>query len=173
MMATPARYDAPEAAAQAATDPDAEGFDLAAWVAGVAPVTHAVTLYARGDLLGDLDVLHARITNAKGANQTKVVRELTKQAQEIAAQIEASALDVVVQGWAQDRVSAFQEDLKARGVEGEDLSIEQAAAQVVSPEGFTADMYRRLLDVIRPQAMQIAAAAVAANRRVPVVTVPS
>ena len=55
----------------------------------------------------------------------------------------------------------------------EDRVIEQVAAQVTEPAGFTADQYRTLLERVRPQAETIAGAVLAANSRVPVVSIPS
>jgi acylphosphatase len=166
---TPASYgDAKETAPL-----DPQSFDLAAWIEGVNPVRHAVTIYQRGDLVADLDVVKARLNNAKLAKNSKEIAALTKQARGIVEIIEQSSLDVVVEGWSEDRVKAFREPLKEQGLSDEEVTVRQVAAQVVSPEGFTAEFYQTLLGVVRPQAEAIAAAAFAANVRVPVVSVPS
>lgn len=156
---------------QEASDP--KTFDLAAWIEGVQPVTHAVRLYARGDLLSDLDLVKAQIENAKVGRDYDAVKVLREQAGEIVEALEATALDVVVEGWSQSRVEAFQKPLKAEGVSDEDVIVRQTVAQVVEPEGFTAELFESLMERIYPQAMQVVAAAVAANNRAPVVALPS
>lgn len=150
-----------------------ETFDLAAWIDGVQPVKHAVKIYARGSLLAELDIIKGELDNAKLAKNYGLVKELGDRAAEIAAALEDSALTVKVVAWSQDRIDAFMEPLKAAGMSDEDRVIEQVAAQVTEPEGFTADQYRTLLERVRPQAETIAGAVLAANTRVPVVSVPS
>lgn len=166
--ATPTRGATSE---QEASDP--KTFDLAAWIEGVQPVTHAVRLYARGDLLSDLDLVKAQIENAKVGRDYDTVKVLREQAGEIVEALEATALDVVVEGWSQSRVEAFQKPLKAEGVSDEDVIVRQTVAQVVEPLGFTAELFESLMERIYPQAMQVVAAAVAANNRAPVVSIPS
>lgn len=173
-MATPARYDDNPEPAETTSDTGAADFDLNAWIKGVQPVKHAVTLYARGDLFAELDLLKARIDQARREGRDgRTISPLQKKAKLIAEEIGASALDVVVQGWSQDRIDAFTKPLKAAGMSDEDRVIEQVAAQVVEPVGFTADQYRTLLERVRPQAETIAGAVLAANSRVPVVSIPS
>lgn len=168
-MATPASYgDEKEIPAAAPKD-----FDLAAWIDGVTAVRHAVTIYQRGDLIAELDVVKARLNNAKIAKDSDGIAALTDQARAIVATLEESSLDVVVEGWSEDRVKAFREASKEQGVSDEDVTIAQVAAQVVSPEGFDLAFYKTLIEVIRPQAEAIAAAVLAANIRVPSISVPS
>lgn len=174
MTATPARYDIAPDPDEKPTVQAAEDFDLAAWIDGVQPAEHAVTLYARGDLFAELDLVKARIDQARREGRDgRTLSPLQKKAKRIAEEIGGSALDVKVRGWSQDKAKAFQEPLREAGMDSDDITVEQVCAQVVSPAGFTADFYRTLLDRIGPQAHQIAAAVLAANTRVPVVSVPS
>lgn len=152
---------------------DPKTFDLAAWIDGVQPVTHAVRLYARGDLLSDLDLVKAQIENAKVGRDYGTVKVLREQAGEIVEALEATALDIVVEGWSQSRVEAFQKPLKEQGLSDEGVIVRQTVAQVVEPSGFTAELFESLMERIYPQAMQVVAAAVAANNRAPVVSIPS
>lgn len=151
---------------------DVTSFDLASWVDGVQPVTHAVTLYARGDLVADLDRVTADLKRAKLVRDLDAVGTLTAQAKRIVDELEKSALDVVVAGWSSDRISGFRKTLEAEGVTGTDLDMEQVAAQIVSPEGFTADHLRELITRIEPQVQQVIGAVAAANTHVPTVSVP-
>lgn len=151
---------------------DATTFDLAAWVEGVQPVTHTVTLYARGDLVGDLDLIQSRLRLAKASRDYEEVKRLQDKAKPIIDALNASALDVVVVGWSQDRIDGFRKDLADQGVEETRISMEQVAAQVISPEGLDADMLETLFDRIGPQAQQIVGAVSTANATAPTVTVP-
>lgn len=173
---TPAKIPEGEGEAampEGATLPGTTGaFDLAAWIEGVQPVTHAVTLYARGDLLADLDVVKSRLEQAKLGRDQATVDVLRGEAAELVDALEASSLDIVVQGWSKSKIDAFQAEQKTAGLVDDDLVIAQVAAQVIQPEGFTADYYRHLLEVIRPQAEQLAGAVMAANNRAPVIGLP-
>ena len=168
--ATPAAQKPVE---QEASTLDPKTFDLAKWIDGVEPIEHAVKIYARGSLLAELDQIKFDMDNAKLAKNYGLVKELGEKAAEIIAALEESALTVKVVAWSQDRIDAFMEPLKAAGMSDEDRVIEQVAAQVTEPEGFTADQYRTLLERVRPQAETIAGAVLAANTRVPVVSIPS
>lgn len=168
--ATPAEQKPVE---QEASKLDPETFDLAKWVEGVEPIEHAVKIYARGSLLAELDIINGELDNAKLAKNYALVKELGDKAAEIVAALEESALTVKVVAWSQDKIDAFIEPLKAAGMSDEDRVIEQVAAQVTEPAGFTADQYRTLLERVRPQAETIAGAVLAANSRVPVVSIPS
>ena len=158
---------------QEASELDPKTFDLAKWIDGVEPIEHAVKIYARGSLLAELDIIKGELDNAKLAKNYGLVKELGDKAAEIVAALEESALTVKVVAWSQDRIDAFTEPLKAAGMSDEDRVIEQVAAQVTEPEGFTASQYRTLLERVRPQAETIAGAVYAANLRVPVVSIPS
>ena len=168
--ATPAAQKPVE---QEASKLDPKTFDLAKWIEGVEPIEHAVKIYARGSLLAELDIIKGELDNAKLAKNYALVKELGDRAAEIVAALEESALTVKVVAWSQDRIDDFMEPLKAAGMSDEDRVIEQVAAQVIEPAGFTADQYRTLLERVRPQAETIAGAVYAANLRVPVVSIPS
>ena len=173
--------DETEAATPAAQKPvereanalDPKTFDLAGWIDGVEPIEHAVKIYARGSLLAELDIIKGELDNAKLAKNYARVKELGEKAAEVIKSLEESALTVKVVAWSQDKIDAFMKPLKDAGMSDEDRVIEQVAAQVTEPAGFTADQYRTLLERVRPQAETIAGAVLAANTRVPVVSVPS
>ena len=117
--------------------------------------------------------MKAQIENAKVGRDYDTVKVLRDQAGEIVEALESTALDVVVEGWSQSRVETFQKPLKEQGLSNEDVIVRQTVAQVVEPEGFTAELFESLMERIYPQAMQVVAAAVAANNRAPVVSIPS
>lgn len=159
------------------TEPDTtvtpETFDLAAWIAGVTPVQRTVTLYARGDLFADLSALEARYDEAKRAANVDDMRVLKEQMREVAARIKASALDITVQGRSADWVQRFRKDCEDRGVDGDQATLEQLAAQITAPEGLTVDMLATLRDRIEPQVVALVQAVATVNTQAPRISVPS
>lgn len=159
------------------TNPDEtftpEAFDLAAWIAGVTPVQRTVTLYARGDLFADLSALESRYDEAKRAANLDNMRALKEQMREVADQIRASALDVTVQGRSVDWVQRFRKDMEERGLDSDQTTLEQLAAQITAPEGLTVDMLATLRDRIEPQVVALVQAVAAVNTQAPRISVPS
>lgn len=150
-----------------------ETFDLAAWIAGVTPVQRTVTLYARGDLFADLSALETRYDEAKRAAGVDDMRTLKEQMREVAAQIRASALDITVQGRSADWVQQFRKECEQRGIDGDQATLEQLAAQITSPQGLTVDMLATLRDRIEPQVVALVQAVATVNTMKPTISVPS
>lgn len=159
------------------TEPDAtvtpETFDLAAWIAGVTPVQRTVTLYARGDLFADLSALENRYDEAKRAANVDDMRALKEQMRDVADQLKASALDITVQGRSADWVQRFRADMEERGIDGDQATLEQLAAQITAPEGLTVDMLATLRDRIEPQVVALVQAVATVNTMKPTISVPS
>lgn len=150
-----------------------ETFDLAAWIAGVTPVQRTVTLYARGDLFADLSALETRYDEAKRAANVDDMRALKEQMREVADQIRASALDITVQGRSADWVQRFRKDMDERGVDGDQATLNQLAAQITAPTGLTVDMLATLRDRIEPQVVALVQAVATVNTQAPRISVPS
>lgn len=148
-------------------------FDLAAWIAGVTPVQRTVTLYARGDLFADMSALETRYDEAKRAANVDDMRALKGQMREVADQIRSSALDITVQGRSADWVQRFRKDCEDRGVDGDQATLEQLAAQITAPEGLTVDMLATLRDRIEPQVVALVQAVATVNTQAPRISVPS
>lgn len=159
------------------TNPDdsvtPETFDLAAWIAGVTPVQRTVTLYARGDLFADLSAIETRYDEAKRAANVDDMRALKAQMREVADKIRTSSLDVTVQGRSADWVQRFRKDMDERGVDGDQATLEQLAAQITAPEGLTVDMLATLRDRIEPQVVALVQAVATVNTQAPRISVPS
>lgn len=159
------------------TNPDEtvnpETFDLAAWIAGVTPVERTVTLYAHGHLFADLSALETRYDEAKRAANVDDMRALKERMREVADQIRASALDVTVQGRSVDWVQRFRKDMEERGLDSDQATLEQLAAQITAPEGLTVDMLATLRDRIEPQVVALVQAVAAVNTQAPRISVPS
>ena len=148
-----------------------ETFDLAAWIAGVTPVQRTVTLYARGDLFAALSALETRYDEAKRAANVDDMRALKEQMR--AAQIKASALDITVQGRSAEWVQRFRKDMDERGIDGDQATLEQLAAQITAPTGLTVDMLATLRDRIEPQVVALVQAVATVNTQAPRLSVPS
>lgn len=159
------------------TAPDAhvtpETFDLAAWIAGVTPVQRTVTIYARGDLFADLSAMETRYDEAKRSANVDDMRALKEQMREVADRIKASALDITVQGRSAEWVQRFRKDMDERGVDGDQATLEQLAAQITSPAGLTVDMLATLRDRIEPQVVALVQAVATVNTQAPRIAVPS
>jgi len=146
-------------------------FDLEKWINGVTPVERACTIYGRADLLAQLDLMRDRIRAARRAG--KDTKSLEGQAQHLADEVEASALDVVVQGWSPERREEYHQALKDQGItDNLELGLHMVAAQIVKPEGFTVEMLRTLQDVSPTQAGLIASRVQEANTKPVEVSVP-
>ena len=148
-------------------------FGRAAWIAGVTPVQRTVTLYARGDLFADLSALETRYDEAKRAANVDDMRDIKAQMREVADQIRASALDITVQGRSAEWVQRFRKDMDERGIDGDQATLEQLAAQITAPEGLTVNMLATLRDRIEPQVVALVQAVATVNTVKPTISVPS
>ena len=159
------------------TNPDEmvnpETFDLAAWIAGVTPVERTVTVYANGRLFADLSALEAQYNEAKAAVNVDDMRALKEKMREIADQIRASALNITVQGRSADWVQSFRKDCEDRGLDSDETTLEQLAAQITAPKGLTSAMLATLRDRAEPQAVALLQAVAAVNTQAPRISVPS
>ena len=90
--------------------PTPETFDLTAWMEGLAPTKRACTIYARADLLSQLDLLAEKIRIAERAGQEAT--PLREQFLKLKSEVEASALDIVVRAWSQTRIKRNAQALK-------------------------------------------------------------
>lgn len=159
------------------TNPDEtitpETFDLAAWIEGVTPVERTVTVYAHGHLFAVLSALEAEYNEAKAAVNVDDMRDAKDKMRTVANQIRASALDITVQGRSADWVQRFRKDCEDRGLDGDETTLEQLAAQIIAPEGITPSMLATLRDRIEPQVVALLQAVAAVNTQAPRISVPS
>lgn len=159
------------------TNPDEtinpETFDLAAWIAGVTPVERTVTVYAHGHLFAVLSALEAEYNEAKAAMNVDDMRDAKDKMRTVANQIRASALDITVQGRSADWVQRFRKTCEERGLDGDETTLEQLAAQIIAPEGITPAMLATLRDRIEPQVVALLQAVAAVNTQAPRISVPS
>lgn len=159
------------------TNPDEtitpETFDLAAWIAGVTPVERTVTVYAHGHLFAVLSALEAEYNEAKAAVNVDDMRDAKAKMRTVANQIRASALDITVQGRSADWVQRFRKDCEDRGLDGDETTLEQLAAQIIAPEGITPAMLATLRARIEPQVVALLQAVAAVNTQTPRISVPS
>lgn len=146
------------------TATSAENFDLAAWVSGIQPTRRATTIYARPDLLAELDLLGERLEIARAAGDEDRAAEIIVQGQAIALQIEQSALDFVFEGWSSHRIEKFKTACEQRGItDNEEYGLELFAAQCVSPEGATAELFKQIGENLPAQSYKLLQALASAN----------
>lgn len=158
-----ASKDAPEATL------DVETFDLAEWIAGVRPTRRAVTLYARGDLLADIDLLSERIRLARLAGDDTTADRATLS--EVYEALAASALDVVVEARSLEAVKAVTDAMPSDATVL-DQNLATIAAQIVEPAGLTTEMLRTVWQSQPHQVDLLLAACREANLKAPKVTPP-
>lgn len=151
-----------------------EGFDLAAWLAGMRPARRATTIYARPDLLADIDVLAERLQVARAAGDDVEAARLATQVGRLRQEVADSALDVVVQATSEERRAALREQAGIK--DSEQVSVDQAlaliAAHVVAPEGLDVDALRMIHQASPTQVEKIARAIQVVNQAAPGVPAP-
>ena len=151
--------------------PTPETFDLTAWMEGLAPTKRACTIYARADLLSQLDLLAEKIRRAERAGQEAT--PLREQFLKLKSEVEASALDIVVRAWSQTRIKRNAQALKEEGItDPDEVGLHQIAQQIESPTGFGVDQLRKLNEISPQQASLIAATVVSANQGAVEVKIP-
>lgn len=132
-----------------------ETFELEKWIAGVQPVKRAVTVYARPDLIAEMDVLGEHLRIAEHAGHATAAAKYRSDIQALADSINSSTLDIVAEAWSPDRVRTFRKDAQERGLEEDDINLAQIAAQIVSPSGLTPESVKDLLDRLSSQAQKV------------------
>ncbi|MGO1607591.1 MAG: hypothetical protein ACTHXF_08950 [Brevibacterium yomogidense] len=156
--------------------PAPEGFDFAAFVSGIRPTRRAVRVYARGDLAAERDVLRAEIQaaqdqQAKAAEIKRLRDSLAAVTREMNA--DGAVIDIVLEGRSSETVTKLHEALE-KDIPGEDRQAERdlhmVAAQVVAPEGVTAELLGQIRAVSEPQWQQLIFAAAEASTTSGVVT---
>lgn len=139
-----------------------EKFDFSAWLDGITPVRRSVTVYGDGHAQAEIDELARReATLPAGEERGHVRARLT----ELTQQIADSAVIFVIEGRTQDWVSQQVEALKRDKVPDDIAGLHITAAQIVSPEGVTADGLHRIAQINEPAVNEIMRAAIDANTR--------
>jgi len=155
-----------EVARDATEEQDPKTFDFAAFVAGMRPVRRAVTIYARGDLAAERDLLVSRLREAEDAQAPAKVRaELKKQLKAVTDEISSQAIDLVIEG----RTDEWKKRLNAALVEDgvTDVTVRTSyiiAEQVVQPEGVTGELLEQIRKVSEPQWSRMTFTAADANK---------
>lgn len=139
-----------------------ESFDFVAWLAGATPIRKSVTIYADGAAQAKVDqLLHREAMLPAGTERDAVRRELV----DLHRRIEHSAATFVIEGRTSDWISATAKALKKDKVPDDMAGLHLTAAQIVSPEGVTAEGLQKLSQVNEPAVNQIMRAAIDANTR--------
>lgn len=144
---------------------DPKTFDFAGFVAGIRPTRRAVTIYSRGDLAAERDLIKARLREAEDAQAPAKDRgELRKQLKAVTEEMAASALDVVVEGRSSDWRKRLNDALVKDGVDDAMVRTSHIIAeQIVQPEGVTGELLEQIRAVSEPQWSALTFAAADAN----------
>ena len=145
---------------------DPGDFTFAAWLSGVRPTRRSETIYARLDLQAEIDrmaEMEIRATDGRGD-------EYRQRAIELTAELVASGIPFVLEARSAEWIQSFHDDLDKRGIKDESARIvEQIAAQVISPEGVTAEDLAALYEITPAQVTKLVQALVNVNTAVPVI----
>lgn len=119
----------------------ARSFDLEAWLNGLSRLRRAVTLYSDLGANAELDVLRTRETELResGASRDEI-EEVAARRRQVAKRITDSAVDVVLEGRSAEWLNEMRRKVTAEGKEPTAGLLEIIAAQIVQPEGITADV---------------------------------
>lgn len=149
-----------------------EKFDLAAWIAGVRPARRATTVYARPDLLADLDLLAERYALTSPASPDRPALE--QQMRDLREQVEASGLDIIVEARSEELRQTMAQALEKDGMKATDIDYQLAmiASQIIQPDGLDSATLKKLYEISPVQVAKIAQAATAANTEAPKVELP-
>lgn len=149
-----------------------EKFDLAAWIAGVRPARRATTVYARPDLLADLDLLAERYALTSPASPDRPTLE--QQMRDLREQVEASGLDIIVEARSEELRQTMAQALEKDGMKTTDIDYQLAmiASQIIQPDGLDSATLKKLYEISPVQVAKIAQAATAANTEAPRVELP-
>lgn len=149
-----------------------EKFDLAAWIAGVRPARRATTVYARPDLLADLDLLAERYALTSPASPDRPALE--QQMRDLREQVEASGLDIIVEARSEELRQTMAQALEKDGMKATDIDYQLAmiASQIIQPDGLDSATLKKLYEIGPVQVAKIAQAATAANTEAPRVELP-
>lgn len=80
----------PHMEAQMTDTPDQPAFDLHAWIKGAQPLTRAVEVYGRPDLLGEIETLQARLLEAQSGPLDETREAQRERATDIAKELQAA-----------------------------------------------------------------------------------
>lgn len=139
-----------------------EKFDFAAWVAGATPIRKSVTIYADGQVQAEIDVLKQREAMLPAGDERESVRAHLV---ELYRRVQASAATFVLEGRTSEWVQQKAKELKKADIPDDIAGLHIAAAQIISPDGVTADGLHALAQVNEQAVNELMRAAVEVNTR--------
>lgn len=147
-------------------------FDLQAWIEGATGNRRAVTLYSDLAANADVDVLAARIDEARktGASVDEL-RDLEAQRKAAAQRVIDSAVDFVVEGLTGDGIRRITETF-GDDVTDDDKALAVLARQIVQPEGITVEFLRLMQERLPSQFARLLQTATQATQEFTGVTAP-
>lgn len=157
---------------------DPATFDLDAWIGGATATVRAVTLYARADLIAEIDELSRQLRIAEsipdddrsmGDPSPEGIRQ---QLEQLAQAFEASALVFKVEGRSDEAREKIAKRLKKQGVDEYDIVLHQLADAIVEPRGVTPAQLRLIGQRSESQLKMLVTASSMASFQPPRVDVP-
>lgn len=165
-----------------ATEATPDDFDPAAWLAGATGTHRSVTVYARGDVMAELDELERQARIARQVpDDDRTLGDptpdtLLARREELYRQFTSSALTIRLEGRDEAHHRAIDKRLKKAGVASNDDEGEQTlaylASAIVSPKGIDEAWLRAFRTKSESQYRSLVTAYVAACGAPPVVTLP-
>lgn len=108
--------------------------DVSQFVSSARRQRRSVKVYARPDVIADLDRINQELAVAKAANDIDVIAELEAAWQAAADTFHASGLRVVIEARNQDEINAVKVKAKAEGCDEEEESAMILADSIIEPE---------------------------------------
>jgi hypothetical protein len=158
---------------------DPATFDLDAWIDGAQRTERSAVVYARPDLLAEIDHLDRQIESSRRAGpddrglDDPTPESLREKRDQLVAAFHASALEVRVRGLTRDEMNDREDAAKKDGVTGTDVDLYVLASAIVSPRFTLAQLKRMLERVGDSQINSIVQAYHRASAERPAVDVPS
>ena len=170
-MTTVDQADEPLGGIDTSITPTVEDFDLDAWLNGARPVRRSIILYARGDLIGRLELLVDLIEKCEDDEQRQALED---EAEKIQRTFLVSGQVFTVEARSSEWVNAYRDQcVKQLGLklgaktgtqkDQAEYGLRMLAEQVVVPSGMTYEKLKRLADIAEADVMRLITAQVAAN----------
>jgi len=163
-------------------------FDINSWIAGIQSTIRSTNIYARADLIGEIEALEARLRIAEaaaadeeaGLDEASEASALREQIAALQQAVVDSGVTFKVQGrsenWLLNVEKAFKNHPDTNGMSKEDkavyVQLHQLAGSIVQPVGVTYDHLAQLREASEAQVRKLLVSFSLACNQAPQVTVP-
>ena len=162
-------------------------FDINSWIAGIQATVRSTNIYARADLIGEIEALEAQLriveaaaADEAGLDEASEASALREQITELQQAFVASGITFKVQGrsenWLLNVEKEFKNHADTNGMSKEDkavyVQLHQLAGSIVQPVGVTYDHLAQLREASEAQVRKLLVSFSLACNQAPQVTVP-